>query len=117
VASGHFDYDRRGILDSTHVRFFTRRSLLRMAARSGWQAVDVVPVGLPFEVVERGGRPGLAGRLRGTVGRVDRWLCDLWPNLFAFQFVAVFRRWEAGEPARKHTGGHRRGEAPSPAPR
>ena len=103
VASGHFDYDRRGILDSQHVRFFTRRSLLKMAARSGWRCETVVPVGLPFEVVERGGRPGLAGRLRRSVGRVDRWLSQKWPNLFAFQFVAVFSRWEAGEPTATHT--------------
>lgn len=114
VASGHFDYDRRGILDSTHVRFFTRRSLLRMAARSGWRCEQVVPVGLPFEVVERGGRPGLADRLRGNVGRLDRWLCRTWPNLFAFQFVAVFSRWEAGEPQARHTAAPLRDETPTP---
>lgn len=116
VASGHFDYDRRGILDSTHVRFFTRRSLQRMAARAGWRCERVVPVGLPFEVVERGGRPGLADRLRGSIGRVDRWLCRTWPNMFAFQFVAVFSRWEAGEPQAMHIGGPGRSQPSTPAP-
>ena len=29
VATGLFGYDHRGILDETHLRFFTRRSLLR----------------------------------------------------------------------------------------
>ena len=39
TALGIFDYDQRGILDKTHVRFFTRRSLLRMIklfATAGW---------------------------------------------------------------------------------
>ncbi len=35
VALGQFDYDQRGILDATHVRFFTRRSFLRMARAAG----------------------------------------------------------------------------------
>ena len=106
VASGHFDYDRRGILDSRHVRFFTRRSFTKMAARAGWACERIVPVGLPFDVVERGGRPGIADRLRSSVGVLDRWLCRQWPNMFAFQFVAVLTRWEAGEPLKRHTAAH-----------
>ena len=35
VALGRFDYDRRGILDRGHVRFFTRRSVERMLRRHG----------------------------------------------------------------------------------
>jgi hypothetical protein len=38
VATGRFGYDRRGILDETHLRFFTRRSFQRLALRSGWHA-------------------------------------------------------------------------------
>jgi 2-polyprenyl-3-methyl-5-hydroxy-6-metoxy-1,4-benzoquinol methylase len=116
VASGHFDYDRRGILDSTHVRFFTRRSFLKMASRAGWRCEQIVPVGLPFDVVERGGRPGIADRLRRTVGVVDRWLVKTWPNLFAFQFVAVLSRWEAGEPLAMHTAAPLRDQEPTPIP-
>ena len=85
------------------MRFFTRRSFTKMAARSGWSCQRIVPVGLPFDVVEQGGRPGIADRLRSSVGVLDRWLCRRWPNLFAFQFVAVLNRWEAGEPLKRHT--------------
>ena len=39
TALGLFDYDQRGILDTTHVRFFTRRSFVRMAP-AGRPATD-----------------------------------------------------------------------------
>ena len=71
VVSGRFDYDARGILDRDHVRFFTRRSFGRLTERSGWRITSTTPIGLPFDVVDRGGRAGAAYRLRATVGRVD----------------------------------------------
>ena len=37
IGLGRFDYDRRGILDATHLRFFTLRSFAAMTARVGWQ--------------------------------------------------------------------------------
>jgi 2-polyprenyl-3-methyl-5-hydroxy-6-metoxy-1,4-benzoquinol methylase len=92
VAVGRFDYDRRGILDQDHVRFFTRRSFLRLAARHGWVAEHVSATGLPFDVADRGGRGGLADRLRRVVGRADRALVRAWPTLFAYQFLVVLRR-------------------------
>jgi glycosyltransferase involved in cell wall biosynthesis len=36
VALGRFDYDRRGILDRDHVRFFTRKSLERTIDNAGY---------------------------------------------------------------------------------
>ena len=87
VASGRFDYDARGILDRDHVRFFTRRSFARLTQRSGWRITATRPTGLPFDVVERGGRDGAAARLHHAVGWLDRSLVRLWPTMFAYQFV------------------------------
>ena len=89
VVSGRFDYDARGILDRDHVRFFTRRSFGRLVERSGWRIVATQPTGLPFDVVERGGRAGAAARLRSAVGWVDRAGVRAWPTLFAYQFVVT----------------------------
>ena len=69
------------------MRFFTRRSFGRMVERSGWRIVATQPTGLPFDVVERGGRAGAAARLRSAVGWVDRAGVRAWPTLFAYQFV------------------------------
>lgn len=91
VLLGRFDYDRRGILDADHVRFFTARSFQRMVRRSGWETTTIVPVGFPFEVIDRGGRPGVAERARTVLGRLDGALSRRWPSLFAYQYVAELR--------------------------
>ncbi len=90
VAAGRFDYDRRGILDRGHLRFFTDRSFRRLAADAGftvrWRGVT----GLPLEVAERGARPGRGdsgGRLGEAVGRLDRFAARHWPTMFGYQYL------------------------------
>ena len=82
TALGVFDYDQRGILDKTHVRFFTRRSLLRMVKKNGFTVKRMEMTGLPVDVVA--GERSLVKRL---VLAVDSWLVRLRPTLFAYQFV------------------------------
>ncbi len=89
VALGRFDYDRRGILDAGHLRFFTERSFGRLAEESGFAVRRREAVGLPFEVVERGGADAGAsgGALVRTARGVDRAGVGLWPSLFAYQWL------------------------------
>ena len=87
VAVGRFDYDERGILDRDHVRFFTRRSFTRLARRHGWRVVAGEATGLPFDVADRGGRPGAGARLQSGLGRLDRVAIHAWPTLFGYQFI------------------------------
>ncbi len=49
LLAGEFRYRIEGLLDATHVRFFTRRSLLRMLRESGWdgQMLEPITVDLP----------------------------------------------------------------------
>ncbi|MGB3412320.1 MAG: bifunctional glycosyltransferase/class I SAM-dependent methyltransferase [Microthrixaceae bacterium] len=94
VALGLFSYDRRGILDSDHVRFFTRRSLERLIKDAGFLVVQSDATGLPLEVSGRGGSSGTAptsGRLGKLVARVDRALVTIRPQLFAYQFLYELR--------------------------
>ena len=75
VLLGRFDYDRRGILDAGHVRFFTRRSFERLLHRSGWHALRRGATGLPFDVADRGGAadgPGLGAQAHDRPDRPDR---------------------------------------------
>jgi SAM-dependent methyltransferase len=90
IGLGRFDYDRRGILDATHLRFFTWHSFVGIAARAGWRAVERRLTGLPLEVLSFDGDPG--HRLRPALGRLDRAGRAVWPSLFAYQYVAVLRR-------------------------
>jgi 2-polyprenyl-3-methyl-5-hydroxy-6-metoxy-1,4-benzoquinol methylase len=80
TALGRFDYDQRGILDADHVRFFTRRSFLRLSQDAGWRIVRHRTTGVPVELVSK----GAAARLASSVERALR---ALWPTMFAYQFV------------------------------
>ena len=84
---GLFDYDRRGILDTTHVRFFTRRSFERLVHDSGLGIVKRDVTGLPIDVVDRGPHRGRVSDQLGFVGKTDRLLTRLRPQLFGYQFV------------------------------
>jgi glycosyltransferase involved in cell wall biosynthesis len=91
VLAGRFDYDRRGILDRGHLRFFTRRSFERLAEGAGYRVRRVDATGLPFDVADRGAAPGAApgpaDHRAPALRTIDRAAVDLWPNLFAYQFV------------------------------
>ncbi len=87
VASGTFDYDRRGILDRGHVRFFTRKGFERVLHRSGWHVLRSDVTGLPFDVADRGGEDGLSQRLRSTIGRIDALGVRARPTLFGYQLL------------------------------
>lgn len=85
--TGRFGYDRRGILDEDHLRFFTRASLRRMLTRTGYDVLDEQVGNLPLRALGSATRRGLlpAERLLTTL---DRGLARAAPNLFAYQFIA-----------------------------
>jgi len=78
---GRFDYDQRGILDATHLRFFTRRSISRLVERNGFTIRRIEPVGLPLDALEVDGTKGRWVRL------VDHLLLAAWPTMFGYQFI------------------------------
>jgi hypothetical protein len=86
---GRFDYDRRGILDDGHVRFFTRRSFERLVALEGFHTRRRETLGLPLEVLGRGVRERRAPGERPLrfLQRVDGVGVTLRPTLFAYQFL------------------------------
>jgi SAM-dependent methyltransferase len=91
VALGRFDYDRRGILDRDHVRFFTKRSFERLLQSRGFHVRRWESVGLPFEVLDRGGsHAAMNGGDRSAVRRIDQLGTWAWPTMFAYQFLYEF---------------------------
>lgn len=83
LLSGRFDYDQRGILDATHLRFFSRRSFLRLARSVGLEPRRSAHTGLPLDALG----VGSSRLVTSTLGRLDRLLVRLWPTMFAYQFV------------------------------
>lgn len=81
---GRFDYTDRGILDRTHMRFFTRRSAVELLDRCGWQTRRCAPSTMPVELaIPWLGRPPLVAPVRA----LSRALALLRPTLFGYQFV------------------------------
>ena len=78
--AGRWDYADRGIMDRTHVRFFTQRTLRQLVEEGGFR-VELVDVTCPLPVL-RGGRASAAAH----------WLGLRWKGLLAYQFVVVARR-------------------------
>ncbi len=79
---GIFDYDQRGLLDRSHVRFFTQRSIERELHQAGFTTVRRHCTGLPLDVLTPG-----SGTARRVVGMLDRAAVALRPQLFAYQFL------------------------------
>jgi 2-polyprenyl-3-methyl-5-hydroxy-6-metoxy-1,4-benzoquinol methylase len=88
---GLFDYDSRGILDSTHVRFFTRRSFERTALAAGYTVNRIGYTGLPFEVILRGGNSTKVPSILRPIQMIDTFLIKVRPQLFAYQMLYELR--------------------------
>ncbi len=84
LLAGRFDYASRGILDETHLRFFTRRTGRALLESAGYRVVRVAATAMPVELALPAlGRPPIARLVRGGALLSAR----LWPTLFGYQFV------------------------------
>jgi methionine biosynthesis protein MetW len=72
LLKGKFDYSEYGILDNTHLHFFTNHTFRQLFTDNGYKVekLFIDPVG--------GGYP-----------RISRMLSKIFPNLFAYQMLAI----------------------------
>jgi 2-polyprenyl-3-methyl-5-hydroxy-6-metoxy-1,4-benzoquinol methylase len=79
---GHFDYSERGILDRTHLRFFTRRTIRELLAAEGCSVAKHRMTVIPLEVI-------VSLSLRSPIMRLGHGLLilltRLMPGLFGYQ--------------------------------
>jgi 2-polyprenyl-3-methyl-5-hydroxy-6-metoxy-1,4-benzoquinol methylase len=75
--AGRWDYQDRGIMDKTHLRFFTRRTLEALIETAGYQVVHL-DVTVPLPVLRR-----------EPFNRGAHTLGLLFKGLLAYQFVVV----------------------------
>jgi 2-polyprenyl-3-methyl-5-hydroxy-6-metoxy-1,4-benzoquinol methylase len=85
LLAGRFEYRDRGILDRTHLRFFTRRTFLDLLAGAGLrvEALRTTPAPLPLVVPQR-----WHGSWLGVAQAASARAAQLWPGGLAYQFVA-----------------------------
>ena len=87
IASGRFGYDQRGILDRTHLRFFTKRSFERLAKGAGLEVRRTEATGLPLDVMAGSEGAARSGLGRRVIAGADKVGVALRPGLFGYQLV------------------------------
>ena len=89
LLSGRFPYAERGILDRTHLRFYTRRSAVELIGSAGFRVRGTQATAMPYELALPAlGRPPWNAPLRAFATASAR----AWPTLFGYQFVIEAER-------------------------
>jgi SAM-dependent methyltransferase len=114
VLAGRFEYEDTGVLDRTHLRFFTRRTARRLLESAGLVPLRTaynpglvrpfVPLAKKFlSGTPAGAEHDPAALLESpayrtylsTVYPIERIVAGVWPGMFAFQMIFEARRKEA----------------------
>lgn len=81
---GRFEYQERGILDESHLRFFTLTTIRRMVQEASCRIIEIKPTPAPIQLVF----PVTERDVFGPLHEVHFLAVRLWKALLAYQFVA-----------------------------
>lgn len=82
LLSGNFQYGKQGVLDFTHKRLFTVKSLKTLLQQCGYHIECIKGIPGPYP---KALGPGLVSH---TLVQANLYLARLWPGLFAYQVFA-----------------------------
>ena len=85
---GKFNYTSRGILDNTHLRFYTKASLTKLLIESGLEIIDYEFSSMPIEMVMEGRIPSM---LSIFLQHILRLATRIFPTLLGYQSIVVVR--------------------------
>lgn len=83
---GIFEYRDRGILDHTHLRFYTMRTIKREIEHAGFRILAVRGSSVPVRLIIGRYTPDVLLR---AGERVLTWITRVWRGLFAYQIILV----------------------------
>ncbi len=83
---GKFDYTERGILDKTHLRFFTRKTVRKIVESRGYRILEEKMTVIPLELVFK--MPADSPLMR-ILNFLNRAVTGLLPSLFGYQVMLV----------------------------
>ena len=85
---GIFEYRERGILDSSHLRFYTMRAIKRDLERAGFRIVAIRGSSVPIRLIV----PKAPELLLRIGERMLTIVTRIWRGLFAYQIIIVAQR-------------------------
>ncbi len=83
---GVFEYRERGILDYTHLRFFTMRTIRREVEHAGFRILAVRGSSVPIRLIIG---PYTPEPLLSLGEKLLTWITRIWRGLFAYQIILV----------------------------
>jgi 2-polyprenyl-3-methyl-5-hydroxy-6-metoxy-1,4-benzoquinol methylase len=86
---GRFDYGKRGILDHTHLHFFTLKTFRRFTSKVGLKEMEMVAVPAPLFLLVP---DCLHGSWLRVLSRIHAIVTRCWPRGLSYQFVVKSRR-------------------------
>ncbi len=92
---GRFDYQDRGILDRTHLRWFTRKTARKFFHSNGFRIVRERATVVPLELVIGLSPSNVFMRMLNVI---SAGLTRIWPTLFGYQFIFVLAADQRREP-------------------
>jgi hypothetical protein len=89
LLAGRFDYADRGILDKTHLRFFTRKTATALISSSGLTIGKTAVTPIPLDLVS-------SFFASSVLGRQMHWalfsFTNIWQTLLGYQFIFFARK-------------------------
>jgi 2-polyprenyl-3-methyl-5-hydroxy-6-metoxy-1,4-benzoquinol methylase len=83
---GRFEYADRGILDETHLRFFTMNSACALMQKAALRVRQIVVTPIPLPLVFPSTREGASCHF---LHRANWAITQMWKRLFAYQMIIV----------------------------
>jgi 2-polyprenyl-3-methyl-5-hydroxy-6-metoxy-1,4-benzoquinol methylase len=83
---GRFEYADRGILDETHLRFFTLNTACAMVQKAALRVKQIVATPIPLPLVFPRTREGASCHF---LHRANWAVTQVWNRMFAYQFIIV----------------------------
>jgi 2-polyprenyl-3-methyl-5-hydroxy-6-metoxy-1,4-benzoquinol methylase len=83
---GRFEYADRGILDETHLRFFTLNSACALVQKAALRVKQIVVTPIPLPLVLPSTREGASCHF---LHRANWAVTQIWKRLFAYQMIIV----------------------------
>ena len=83
---GFFNYSKRGILDITHKRLFTRSSFLKLFKGEGFEDIKIIDIPGPWSLI-------FGDNYFSTIIiKINDLLCKVFPGIFAYQFFLEIKQ-------------------------
>jgi hypothetical protein len=89
LASGQFRYEDSGLMDRTHIRWFTRTTMLEMFQSTGWQVETGLSRNLPAVPMQDAILDALRGLAVAGGFDPEQAVCDAQPFQYVFRCIPI----------------------------